>query len=111
MSEMDGRIVVDLQSKLRVINNYWEKFETQHEKMMQVRDSGIVNTDYYKSKVYEDLLKKHHVNRAILVSEIARKCEPCDLSESMKVAAPSSTSNIPFKTNLPPIDIRKFSGN
>lgn len=71
---------------------------------MQVRNSGIIDTDYYKSKVYEETLKKHYVNRAILVSEIARKGEASDLSETMKITQ-SSTSGIPFKTNLP-----KFSG-
>ncbi|XP_011313625.1 uncharacterized protein, partial [Fopius arisanus] len=107
--EAKGLTISDLQGQLEILETYWEKFESTHEKL--IGGSGkierVLELAYFKDKCFDLTIGRYHEARGILNQLIDKKGTSGSSRQSI---APGTAQPTYSKRYLPEISLPKFGG-
>lgn len=94
-----------VQSRLEMLDSYWEKFEEQHKALKTTRRDVILGHDYVKTDFYGKVEETYLCQKAILldISSSVTKGPSRKAETSVKVETSS-------RDNLPRIQLPRFAG-
>lgn len=101
--------IAALQSKLDMIEHYWNKFEEMHEKLINSKDATILEHSYVTEKVYDTCLRCYSKGKTKLIDLIRSKDDHAEIfSESFR--RPAQQGPTQPQRSLPKISLPTFSG-
>ncbi|XP_011313118.1 uncharacterized protein [Fopius arisanus] len=107
--EAKSLTISNLQSKLDILETYWEKFESTHEKLIASsgKIEGVLELPYFKDKCFDFTIGFYHEARGTLNQLIDKK----GVSDSSRRSLASGTAQPTYsKRYLPEISLPKFGG-
>ncbi|XP_071579669.1 uncharacterized protein [Temnothorax nylanderi] len=102
--------LASLKVKLSLVDNYWEKFDQQHERFSDLKVDSLLELDYFKDGVYDRCLQYYAEVKATLSHLIDEKDRANPLSGS-HLANLSLTGQTTARSHLPEITLPQFAGD
>ncbi|XP_015120462.1 uncharacterized protein LOC107043457 [Diachasma alloeum] len=107
--EAKSLTISNLQGKLEILETYWEKFESTHEKLIagSGKIEGVLELPYFKDHRFDITIGHYHEARGILSQLIDKR----GISGSSRRSLASGTAQPTYsKRYLPEISLPKFGG-
>ncbi|XP_071643053.1 uncharacterized protein [Temnothorax longispinosus] len=102
--------LASLKVKLSLIDNYWEKFDQQHERLSDLKVDSLLELDYFRDGVYDQCLQYYAEVKATLAHLIEEKDRSSPFSGS-KLANLSLSGPSTARSHLPEISFPQFDGD
>jgi hypothetical protein len=99
------------QSKLEMLNETWEKFEAEHEKLLTSKTDVSKDLEYFKNDAYQTTMHVYVSGKAALRTRIADLESAHHPPTGAKLANSSLLAPTHARPALPGINIEPFSGD
>ncbi|XP_024867544.1 uncharacterized protein LOC112451871 [Temnothorax curvispinosus] len=99
--------LASLKVKLSLIDNYWEKFDQEHERLSDLKVDSLLELDYFRDGVYDQYYAEVKATLAYLIEEKDRSSSFLGSKlTNLSLPGPSTA-----RSHLPEISLPQFDGD